>query len=394
MTSNDPTSAGDFSLVTGGPLYRCFLRARLARPPLELLRRRMLVLPLLLWLPLLVLTLIEGRAWSGVRVPFLCDIETWARFLIALPVLLFAEVMVHQRLRRVIGQFTERGMVTEEVRPQFDAALSSAVRLRDSKMAELIILVTVLVLAPWLWHHGMALQGATWYANVDGETVSLTMAGRFFVFAAAPLFQFILLRWLFRLFIWGRFLWQASRLPLAILPTHPDRAGGLGFLGGSGFAFGPVLFAQGVVLSGFIASRVLFNGQSALDFRADAAMLIALAVVLVLGPQLFFSRALAQARRNGMREYGILAAGYMRAFDHKWLRGGAPADELLIGSADVQSLADMSGSYDVVREMSVLPFGYRAVMQLAGMTAAPLAPLVLTVIPAAELLDRLLKVLL
>ena len=89
----------------------------------------------------------------------------------------------------------------------------------------------------------------------------------------------------------------------------------------------------------------------------------------------------------------MLAAGYVRAFDDKWLRGGAPADELLIGSADVQSLADMGGSYDIVHEVKVLAFGYRTVLQLAGTTAAPLAPLVLTVIPAADLLDRLLIVL-
>ena len=354
----------------------------------------MLVLPALLWLPLLGLSLADGRAWSGVTIPFLCDIEAYARFLVALPVLMFAEVMVHQRLRRVVGQFTERGLVTEEVRPRFNAALSAAVRLRDSLTAEIILLVTVMILAPLLWHNGLAMQGATWYANASGEEVSLTLAGRYFVYVAAPLFQFILMRWLFRLFIWGRFLWQVSRLPLAILPAHPDLAGGLGFLGGSGFAFGPVLFAQGAVASGFIADRVLFNGQSALDFRPEAAMLVGVAVSLVLAPLLFFSRALAQARRTGMREYGILAASYMRAFDHKWLRGGAPADELLIGSADVQSLADMGGSYDIVREMKVLPFGYRTVLQLAATTAAPLAPLVLTVIPAADLLERLLKVLL
>ncbi len=354
----------------------------------------MLVLPLLLWLPMLVLSLLDGRAWSGVRIPFLCDIETYARFLIALPVLIFAEVLVHQRLRRVIGQFTERGLVTEEVRPRFAAALSSAVRLRDSFTAEIILLVTVLILAPWLWHHGLALEGATWYANVAGEDVTLTVAGRFFVYFAAPLFQFIVLRWFFRLFIWGRLLWQLSRLPLAMLPAHPDRSGGLGFLGGSGFAFGPVLFAQGAVLSGFIANRVMFNGQSALDFRAEAAMLVAVLVALILVPLLFFSKTLAKARRTGMREYGILAASYMRAFEQKWLRGGAPADELLIGSADIQSLADMGGSYDIVREMKPLPFGYRTVLQLAAMTAAPLAPLVLTVIPAADLLERLLKVLL
>jgi hypothetical protein len=82
--------------------------------------------------------------------------------LIALPVLIYAEVLVHQRLGPVIGQFTARGLVTEEEQPRFCVALASAARFRDSTAAEVIFLLTVLIVAPLLWHHGMALQGATW----------------------------------------------------------------------------------------------------------------------------------------------------------------------------------------------------------------------------------------
>ena len=45
---------------------------------------------------------------------------------------------------------------------------------------------------------------------------------------SVPLFQFILLRWYFRIFIWARFLWQVSRIDLAYAPAHPDRLGGSG----------------------------------------------------------------------------------------------------------------------------------------------------------------------
>ena len=47
----------------------------------------------------------------------------------------------------------------------------------------------------------------------------------------------------------------------------------------------------------------------------------------------------------------MLAARYAREFDRKWLRGGAPADEPLLGSGDIQSLADLGNSYEVVKEM-------------------------------------------
>ena len=106
------------------------------------------------------------------------------------------------------------------------------------------------------------------------------------------------------------------------------------------------------------------------------------------------AREEAAARRVALREYGALASDYVREFDRKWLRGGAAAEEALVGSADIQSLADLAGSYDIVREMTPFPFGRRMLIQLVVVTAAPLAPLVLTVIPLHELMDRLFKVLL
>jgi hypothetical protein len=80
-------------------------------------------------------------------------------------------------------------------------------------------------------------------------------------------------------------------------------------------------------------------------------------------------------------------------FDRKWLRGGAAPDELLIGSSDIQSLADMGNSYQVVREMTWLPFSTKHVLQLGVMSLAPVLPLTLTMVPLDQLLDRLLKIL-
>src|SRR6267142_5961306 len=100
MKSENPTPPGkpatepyDFSLVLGGPLYQLFRRAHLSGETLELLNRRVLFISLLAWLPLLLLSIIEGHAANGdIRVPFLHDVEAHARFLIALPALVIAEV--------------------------------------------------------------------------------------------------------------------------------------------------------------------------------------------------------------------------------------------------------------------------------------------------------------
>jgi hypothetical protein len=209
-----------------------------------------------------------------------------------------------------------------------------------------------------------------------------------------PLFQFLLFRWYFRIFIWIRFLAQVSRCRLKLVPTHPDRAGGLGFLANISVGFAPLLAAHGALVAGFIANRVFFQGATLPDFKFELAAVLLFLLLIVLGPLLLFVPHLATARRVGLREYGTLAGRYVREFDDKWLRGGAPSGEPLIGSADIQSLADLANSFEVVRSMSMVPFTKNTVVQLAVITLLPVAPLVLTMISLDELVKRLLQVVL
>lgn len=387
-SASTPVSTGYFSLVLGGPLYQLLLRIRLATPALGLLRRRMLVIPALAWLPLLALAAFEGHALGGTGVPLLLDVETYARFLVAMPLLILAEPVVHSWTRDIVRQFHERGVVTDGPMPSFQAAVDSTAKLRDSTTVELALLALVFLAGPWLWQYGMALHTDTWYAVVDDGRINLTRAGWWFVHVSAPMFQFVLLRWWFRLAIWWRFLWQVSRLSLDVRAAHPDRSGGLGFLGEGVYGFMPVLFAQGVVVSGLIASRVLTGARTAVEFRGEIALLVLLLVAQVLIPMLFFVPDLIAARREGLLRYGALAAAHVREFERKWMGASMPTDERLLGSADISSLADMAGSSDVVREMRPVPFDLRALLQLVVVAAAPFLPLVLTVIPLAELLQR------
>ena len=216
---------------------------------------------------------------------------------------------------------------------------------------------------------------STWYAVPTGGGQHLSPAGWWLVYVSLPLFQFILFRWYFRLFVWVRFLWQVARCELSLVPTHPDRAGGLGFLSLTVVAFAPVLLAHGVLLSGLIADRIFFHGASLLDFKAQVAVVVVFLLSIVLGPLLLFTPHLGAARRVGLREYGTLAQRYVREFDDKWLRGGAPADEPLVGSADIQSLADLGNSFELVRSMRTVPFTRDTLVQLAAITLLPLVPL-------------------
>ena len=393
-TMKEPSSlekSYDFSLVLGGPVYQFFRRSHLTGDGLELLHRRLLVITLVAWLPLLVLATIGSSAGNVGRLSFLHDVEVHIRFLIALPILVAAELIVHLRIRAVVRCFVERGVVMRQDLARFHSGIESALKLRNSIPVEVGLFLFVYLLSLWLWQNRTGIERSTWYAMAGGRW-QLTPAGFWYVLVSIPILRFILLRWYMRLFIWFRFLWQVSRINLKLIPTHPDRAAGLAFLGRSAYAFGPILFAQGVMLAGLVAERVLYLGQSLVSFKLQIAGFVAFFVLVILGPLLMFTPQMAQAKRKGLAEYGLLAQRYVEGFERKWvLSDPAPSEELL-GSGDIQSLADLGNSYAMVREMRPVPFGPQDIARLAAATAAPLVPLLLTIFSPDELIMRVIKV--
>src|SRR6185503_17406820 len=153
----------------------------------------------------------------------------------------------------------------------------------------------------WIWKHQIALGAASWYAIPDAAGMHLTPAGLWNAYVSVPLFQFILLRWYCRFFLWFWFLWRVSRLDLRLVATHPDRAAGLGFLGKSTNAFAPILFAQGALLAALIASQILYAGQNLMAFKVEIASFLAFFVAIVFSPLAVFTPGLAFAKRQGLR---------------------------------------------------------------------------------------------
>jgi hypothetical protein len=311
-----------------------------------------------------------------------------------MPLLIIAELVVHQRTRPLIQQFLERNIIPESAMTRFAAAIGAASRLRNSVLAEVLLIALVYVAGVLIiWRQFLALDTGTWYATPSVEGARLSLAGMWYGYVSLPIFQFLLCRWYFRLFIWTRFLWQVSRIELSLVPTHPDRVGGLGFLSNTIYAFAVLAAAHGALLAGLLANRILYLKAALPDFMVEVAILVVFMLCLALGPLLVFAPRLAEVKRTGLREYGTLAERYVREFDAKWLRGGAPADEALIGSADIQSLADLGNSLEVVRTMRAAPITKEDVLRLMATTLAPMVPLLLTMMPLGDLLKMLFGIL-
>jgi hypothetical protein len=265
----------DFSLVLGGPIFQLLRRSHLTDDALGLLGQRIIVISLFCWLPLLVLSALEGKLLAGsATIPFLLDMEVHVRFLVATPLLIGAELVVHRRLRFLVKQFLERDLIPEKALTRFDAAIASLFRLRNSAVAEVLLFAFVYVVGILIvWRHYVAIDAATWYATPSIEGSKLSLGGMWYGYLSLPIFQFLLCRWYFRIFIWTRFLWQVSRIDLNLVPTHPDRVGGLGFLSLTVYAFIPLLIAHGALLAGLLADRIYHLGAKLPEFLIETLVL-------------------------------------------------------------------------------------------------------------------------
>jgi len=385
----------NFSIILGGPFFQLLCRAHVSGDALELVRRRVLVIAALAWLPLLVLAVLGGNAFGGdVAVPFLKDIQAHARFIVAMPLLIVAELVVHKRLRPIASEFVVRGLVSSATLDRFEACVRSAMALRNSIAAELAMVALIYgVGIPVIWHDFAVHDVGTWYAQATPQGPRLTAAGVWYAYVSVPIFQFLLLRWYFRLVIWTRFLWQVSRIPLNLTAMHPDRMAGLGFLSTTVFAFVPLLMAHGALLSGTIANQIFYSGSTLPDAKVQIAVVVVFLLLMVLGPLVVFAPQIAAAKRAALRSYGRLGQRYVMDFERAWIPTGSPAEASPLGSGDIQSLADLANSLETVRSTRVLPITRQTVLALGIATLLPVAPLLLTVIPFEELATYLLKLL-
>lgn len=382
----DGVEGSGFSLVPGGPLFRLLRRAHMADNELHLVQRRLALVVLVTWAPILALAGLAG-ALLGPGRTVINDIGFQLRFLVAAPLLILAELVVHQRMRLIVGQFRARDLIAPSQAARFDAAVAEALRWRDSTLAEVALLAFVYAAGGlFTLHRYEAMPGPAWYAAGNGR---VSAAGLWLVFVSLPLFQFLLLRWYLRLFIWARFLWRMARLNLDLNVTHPDRAGGLGFLGDSLAAFVPIAVAHGVLFSGTIADQILFTGARLTDFKWQILGGAVLVVLVFAGPLAVFAPHLARVKRMGLLAYGAVGERYVREFRDKWMRGGAPPDEPLVGSGDIQSLADLGNSFGNAEQMRFIPVTPWLIIAFIGGFIAPILPLLLTMMSLEKLLEQL-----
>ena len=374
----------DFSLL-GGPLYRLGCRLGLVRDSTNTIALG-LVLGAFPWIVLLVLALVEGLGHVLFSIVL---IGRHVRLLVVIPLLFVCEAFIDPRFTAFVHEIVRSQVVPATARPALESEIARIARWKDAWLPEAFFLLAAVLL--WLatsqQNFFAYLSGLTGGANPSavGET---TWTSQWYWMVCMTLFRFLFMRWLWRLALWCFFLWRVSRLELRLVPTHPDRAGGLGFLELVHTEFTPLVLAISAAQSASWAQDIV-SGRMTFDAIYPGVAFVLLAdAVLFVGPLSIFSLKLWRCKVKGMSDYSALAERYVNEFDRKWLGADPAPGEPLLGTADIQSLADLSNSVSIVREMRLVPVSPSILKSLAVAALLPLLPLVLFKYPLADLLAK------
>ena len=195
------------------------------------------------------------------------------------------------------------------------------------------------------------------------------------------------------MFLWASFLWRVIRIDLHLMPTHADLSAGLGFLSEGQRRFAPIVFASGAVIAAQLGNAIAYEGAQCRRPEVHHGRLLCLRHHPFDRSSSSVVPKLNKIRKQGLLDYGILVTRYTQSFDAKWVHGRPPESETLLGSADIQSLADLANSYAIMREMRPVPVDKRTLISLGLAAVLPLIPVLILATPAEEPIRTLLKLL-
>jgi hypothetical protein len=385
--SGDTGIAREISLVRGGPFYRAQEAIRLLTPGQWNLGRRIAVAVGVGWAPLVVLTLLfKPHAMVGL----LKEYPVNARMLIAVPVLLAGQMLMENVFRMVLRHIHEAELLSPPEQAKLDLAISKLVRWRDSIVAEVIIVAIAYLQVAIVFESRLQIAHA-WALNDTGTGLHLSAAAWYYERVSQLIYLSLLGISLWKWLLWTRFLFVLARLDLELVPTHPDRHGGLGFLGMSPVAIAPTLFVASAAIGSTWRNQILMNGAHLKDFKIDAIVLLVIMLVVAAGPLVFFVPKLGRLRRMGILQYGTLGQLQSTEFHQKWILNRTGHEDEFLAAPEISSLIDYADSYENVEKMQPFPLDRGALVIVVLAVAIPMLPVVLAEIPFVTVLKGLLS---
>ena len=387
---SSPTVDAAFSPVENEAPLRWLRRLHLAPQDGLGAGRRALGLALLTWLPIAGWALVTGSAGSSgdAGESLLRHYGVHVRCLIVIPLLILTEPMLHRAAHTIAAQLAATA-VTAEASAAFDAAGRAVVRLRDATLPWVLLLGAAIAwsLADEPRAHGDAMA---WALYADG---SLGFGGWWFVYVVRPVFLALLLAWLWRIVLLSLWMGRVGRIDLSLVPTHPDRAGGLALIEKLPGAFALVSLALSAMLASRWAHEILHHGASIAAYRHTVIVFVVIWSLLLLLPLLAFAPALSRTRTRAVRAYSALVGRQGELVHRRWIEGDEVAAEPILEAPEIGPVADAAAMYEAVVKMRRVPVGKASVIGIVLPLALPLLVVAALQVPLKDLLLKLAKTL-
>ena len=374
-----------------GPFYRLQRRLGLLSDTDLAAGRRGVLFIAFAWGPAVLLAALQGDVFDANHArAILFDFSVYA-LAIAIGAFVLMEQSSDRRMAMLVHQFTVRGIARESALESFVRVRQNMERRTGSWLAELAILVAAYAVSyAWLHAGAARVEGGTWIGTVVDGSFHPTLAGWWALLVALPLYWFLFGRWLWRFGTWGLMLRDIARCDLRLVATHPDRCGGLAFIGQYPKTYVLFVFAESTVVSAAVLKLIVHGGASLMSFKfALLGMILFFAIAFVL-PLLVFAPLLTRLKRQGLSRYGALASQHNLAFEAKWAGDGQvePGEDLL-GAPDPSSLADLAAGYELVKNMLAVPVTKESVAPLVLAAVLPLVCVAATQAPLKEIMGAL-----
>jgi hypothetical protein len=380
----------DFSLVRGDVLYR--LQRAIGLIPANGLGlvRRALFWSMLGWLPVALWAVYVNRALPGaLNEPLLSHFGVHARLLVAVPLLIFAEGPASALIARLLRHFVESGIVPPAQRAAFDDAVRRVARLRDATLPWIAIAAIVLA---------VQLVADTVFqpheVDWDREAVpgrAPAFGGLWYLYVGRSIYFTLVFGWLWRIVLLAVLMWRVAGLELALVPTHPDRAAGLGFLERLPGVFAPLALAVGTGLASRWAHDAVYHGLTLTSLRVEMITFVALCTVIFALPLLAFRKPLKALKKQALLDYGALVGEHGRLVHKRWIEGHEVGRPPVLEAPELGPVADTAAMYAAVRSMKSVPLGKGSVLTVALAAALPIIAVLALQLPVKALLLTLLK---
>ena len=342
---------------------------------------------LMLWLILAVLVIIEGYSQKF----FSLDVMAiHGRMLVAVPLIIWCAHLLDQAIRDACRELVTVGIVSANSTAELDREVSKLLRFSTSWRLQIGLLVVIVAFSA----SGLTkyIPGVSSFSGHPADA-SGSIARYWYTIVCLPAFRYVMARFIWLLGLWTVLIWKISRKPLDMIASHPDRAAGLGLFEVAQTQLLVFILAIAILDASALAEAANMTGLTNQQVYLQVMLIIVIGALLICGPLVLLTPKLFQCRRRALITFHALGHQYSVQFRNRWGASNSTGYLDFLGSSDIQSLADLAGSYENVRATRILPVTTSLLFMIAGCATAPHLPLLLLEYPIGELASDLVETL-